>query len=317
MTSSASVIAASVLISILIILIIGYLFNRFYLKKDLNLLRKNIDELYVKLNRVSSDDIEFTSGRVKKEKDVVKGVKPYDSMESISEEEQKRKAVHQSILKKVAEDMIRSLVLPWPIQSMSNTIPAMPKIAERPLWDDLVRNHITGIDNLFGEEFEKYQKFIMEYASVLPVLAREIQRYLMINPSGIITEFESNPKDNPKEILYKSELIFSLVNFKLGFIHRPEVKSEVKQKKLSRAGSLITLSFDGNSVAIIPQPLWLEFNTRINDILESHDLHVNLQDEIEKAIALKDEISSLKEKCTESLTALINSDTLYGKCHLI
>ena len=87
MTSSASVIAASVLISIFIILIIGYLFNRFYLKNDLNLLRKNIDELYVKLNQVSSDDIEFTSGRVKKEKDVVKGVKPYDSMESISEEE--------------------------------------------------------------------------------------------------------------------------------------------------------------------------------------------------------------------------------------
>ena len=317
MTSSAAVIAASVLISILIILIMGYLFNRFYLKKDLNLLRRNINELYERLNRVSSNDTKIISETGNREKDIVKGVKQEDSTESLSDEEEKRKAVHQSILKKVAEDMIRSLVLPWPIQSMSNTIPAMPKIAERPLWDDLVRNHITGIDNLFGEEFEKYQKFIMEYASVLPVLAREIQRYLMLNPSGIITEFESNPKDYPKEILYKSEFIFTLVNFKLGFIQRPEMKGEVKQKKLSRAGSLTSLSFNGNSVVMIPQTLWSEFNVRINNILESRDLPVNLHDEIEKAIVLKEQISSLKEKCTESLTALINSDTLYGKCHLI
>ena len=317
MTNTASVIVLSVLISVIITMTIGYFFYKFYMRNDLNLLRRNINELFNKLDKVPLEDINlFSEGRINK-KAMISDNKSENSLQNLSDEELKKKAVHQSIIRKVAEDMIRSLASPWPIQSMSNTIPAMPKITERPLWEDLVHNHMATIDDALGEEFEKYQKLIMEYASVLPVLAREIQRYLILNPSGISKEFESNFKEVPKEILYKSELIYKLINFKLGFTDRPEIKSELKQKKISKAGSLTTLSFDGYPVAIIPQGLWIEFNTRMNNILESHDLQINLHKEIEKAILLKEQIATLKEKCIESLTSLINSDTLYGKCNMM
>ena len=284
---------------------------------ELNSLRKNINELYDRLNKVPSEDITLYSDDRINEKSMRSDNKSENSVQTLSDEELKKKAVHHSILRKVAEDMIRSLASPWPIQSMSNTIPAMPKIAERPLWEDLVHNHISNIDDAFGEEFEKYQKLIMEYASVLPVLARELQRYLILNPSGITKEFESNFKEVPKEILYKSELIYKLINFKLGFTDRPVIKTEIKQKKLLKAGSLTTLFVDGYPVAIIPQGLWNEFNTRVNDILESLELQNNLHRDIEKAILLKDQIAALREKCTESLTSLIESDTLYGKCNMM
>lgn len=317
MTNSSTIIVISVLISVLIMVIIGYLYTRFYMNKDLNLLRKNVDELYNRLNQLSSDqNINVRSGKSNKVIAANEGANK-SPWETLSDDEKKKISVHQSILRKVADDMIRSIVSPWPIQSMANTIPAMPKIAERPLWEDLVNNHVTTIDKSFGEKFDEYQRLIMEYARELPLLAREIQRYLTLNPSGIVNDFESNSKESPREIIYKRDLLFTLINFRLGYIDRPEIKTEQKQKKLSRTGIVTTLYFGNTPVAIIPQSFSIEFNSRIKNIIESQESQDKYELELEKAVQLKDKITSLKEECTESLTVLIRSETLYGRCNLI
>ncbi|MHB8361620.1 MAG: hypothetical protein ACYDDC_07460, partial [Thermoplasmataceae archaeon] len=172
----------------------------------------------------------------------------------INLEMEKKIKIHLGILKKVAEDIDKSIVDPWPIRSLNLEIPAIPKRNERPLWDDLVLNHLAYIDRNFPDYFDKYQEIVMEYSRFLLESLKSLEQYLHLQPSSLINhEIGEAVKEAPMNTIFKRELLFNLINYSLSFRNEPEIKIEKRIKKMVKGKSASVLYIDGNIEAIIPE----------------------------------------------------------------
>ncbi|MHB1493037.1 MAG: hypothetical protein ACYCR7_02920 [Thermoplasmataceae archaeon] len=315
MTSFDAIILVASLLSIIISFLMAYIVYRYWFLKESVTLRNKISEIELMMegskSPVSSLRDHSSSGLKRSGND------RQIQEEIISEELKKKRDSHLQILKKVADDMIKSFVDPWPIASLSTVIPAIPKRNERPLWDDLSTNHLSSINRNFAEQYDRYNTAVLDYARYLPNLLRMFQSALLLTPEGIVKDIDVNIKDSPDVILYRKEFLFGMINFRLGFQAEPDIKFERKVKRIGHGSSHSILYMDNIPMGIVPDGMNENFSKAMESTLNVDDEGVELASAVKEVMQLKKSIITLKQEAVRNLNEFLKTDALFGGCSLI
>lgn len=314
MTSFDAIILVASLLSIIISFLIAYILYRYWFLKESVILRNKISEIELMMRGSKSPfSLRNYSGSELERPGNDKQIQE----EIISEELKKKRDGHLQILKKVADDMIKSFVDPWPIASLSTVIPAIPKRNERPLWDDLSTNHLLSINMNFAEQYDRYNTAVLDYARHLPNLLRMFQSSLLLTPEGIVKDIDVNIKDSPDVILYRKEFLFGMINFRLDFRAEPDIKLERKVKRIGHGSSHSILYMDDIPMGIVPDGMNKNFSKAMESILNVDDEGVELANAVKQVMQLKESIIALKQEAVGNLNEFLKTDALSGGCSLI
>ena len=200
---------------------------------------------------------------------------------------------HYVTLRRVARDMIDSLISPPPYTSPNDTHIPVPVIDERPLWVDLARNHIPSST---GDLMGRWADFVdsMNKITVTKTrVFRNVENYLF---SGLNLTRKDSLRSDSQENSYSAEALIKLMNviyFKEN--SKIEVADSKKGRKVSRnmsifIGDLNLVSGSSEEVSSI--------EAKINALLSAEGTYNvegmnELSELLRNAEKLKDDITSI------------------------
>lgn len=217
---------------------------------------------------------------------------------------------HYVTLRKVARDMIDSLVSPPPYTSPNDTHIPVPVINERPLWVDLARNHIPTEK---GDLLNRWADFVdtMNKITVMKTRAfRNVENYLF---GGLNFTRKDGIKSEPQENVYSTDALLKLMN---SIFFNEKLKIEVtdskRGKKLAKTMSL----FLGDSNLVMGNADEISsIEAKINSLLNS-DGQYNV-DGMNELVELLKSAERTKLEITNMLNWFIFDNSEMKMCEMV
>ncbi len=219
---------------------------------------------------------------------------------------------HYSTLRKVSKDMMESIIPPSKFQSFSDTYTPIPLIGEKPLWNDLAKNHIPSDQGDLYELWEKYVSLTGEYSHQKMEAIRGIQDRVFGSTEYRRSDAAENA--NNKESFYYAKPILQILNNL--FFDMPEVDFKYedgkKEKKIGRVSSLLV----GNEDFIHGKMSELmAFESLFKEILQEKNF--SICKETLKLKELKDEIEAMIKSIRKLLNWFIFEEDNMVQCKML
>ena len=219
---------------------------------------------------------------------------------------------HYSTLRKVSKDMMESIIPPTKFQSLSETYAPIPLIDEKPLWNDLVRNHIPSEQGNLYEMWGKYVELTGEYShqkieSIRGILEKIFGR----------TEYRKlDRSDNAVngDTYYTVKPVLHILNNL--FFDEPEIQFQIedgkKEKKLGRSSSLLINNEEfihGKTSEV------MAFQSMFREILDTKNYSICRETQRQKE--LKSEIENIIKSIRKLLNWFIFEEDNMIQCKML
>lgn len=219
---------------------------------------------------------------------------------------------HYSTLRKVSKDMMESIIPPTKFQSFSDTYAPIPLIDEKPLWNDLVRNHIPSDQGNLYEMWGKYVELTAKYShqkveSIKGILDKIFGRteYRRLDQSDI---------NNSGETYYAAKPVLHILNNL--FFNEPEIQFLLedgkKEKKLGRSSTLLVNNEEfihGKTSEV------MAFQSMFREILDTKNY--SICKETQKQKELKSEIDDIIKNIKKLLNWFIFEEDNMIQCKML
>ncbi len=217
-------------------------------------------------------------------------------VEKITEEmrhhEQMREKLekHYVTLRKVARDMLESLVMPEPFVSISESHVAIPVMDERPLWIDLAKNHIPPSR---GEMYSKWSSYIEKMNRITEMkvkVLRAAENYLF---AGLGYERVNGQDSEPGDKYYSVEGSFEILNSI--FYGRPLLMDTIDGRKQKKSSKYLSLIANGKKFAEGRSEEILAIKSKVESLINAKDFEIAEMKEMRELISGVKEIKGEME----------------------
>ncbi|MGP6239454.1 hypothetical protein ACNF40_03435 [Cuniculiplasma sp. SKW4] len=217
---------------------------------------------------------------------------------------------HYVTLRKVARDMIDSLISPPPYTSPNDTYIPVPVINERPLWVDLAKNHIPSEK---GDLLNRWADFVdtMNKITVMKTrVFRNVENYLF---GGLNFTRKDSIKSEPQENVYSIDALLKLMN---SIFFNEKLKIEVTDGKRGKklAKSVLLSLGDSNLVSGSNDEI-SSIEAKINSLLNSEEQYT--VEGMNELVELLKNAEKTKSEITDTLNWFIFDNSEMKMCEMV
>ncbi|MGP6206970.1 hypothetical protein ACNF42_02905 [Cuniculiplasma sp. SKW3] len=217
---------------------------------------------------------------------------------------------HYVTLRKVARDMIDSLISPPPYTSPNDTHIPVPVINERPLWVDLAKNHIPSEK---GDLLNRWADFVdtMNKITVMKTrVFRNVENYLF---GGLNFTRKDSIKSEPQENVYSIDALLKLMN---SIFFNEKLKIEVTDgKRGKKLGKAVLLSLGDSNLVSGSNDEISSIEAKINSLLNSEGQYT--VEGMNELVELLKNAEKTKSEITDTLNWFIFDNSEMKMCEMV
>lgn len=271
------------------------------------------DQFTDHLNDVDEDEDDDNEEQTAKEE---LSVEINREVEKITEEmrhhEQLREKLekHYVTLRKVARDMLESLISPPPYISPSDTHIPVPIMDERPLWMDLSRNHIPVGK---GDIFAKWSEYVEEMNRITVTktrVFRSVEAYLFGGYS--YPRIEASQEDGRDNFYTVDGMLLLLNSIYFNGQAKLEITDGRRQKRISKNPVLM---LDGTPFAKGKSDEISSIEAKVNNLMNT-DENWNVEG-MDELMELLRKVETIKNEISATLNWFIFDNSEMKMCEMV